>query len=214
MDEIVRQAMAKWPNVPHCRGWLALDARGAFRMRDEAAQAANAAGDVIRHPALLSFIYRNYSHDEHGAWYFQNGPQRVYVELAATPYIARTAPMGGFVTHDGEPLPPVDAAWITDEGRLVLEAGGKIAMVDDRDLAECVGMLRMDGTPVDDEVLMIWLERMQGELQLDTGTRQVPVRPLQSGELSARLGFIAHPARQAAGSHASADSASPSSPAS
>ncbi len=27
MDEIVRQAMAKWPSVPHCYGWLALDAR-------------------------------------------------------------------------------------------------------------------------------------------------------------------------------------------
>lgn len=197
MDEIVRQAMAKWPNVPHCRGWLALDARGAFRMRDEAAQATDAAGDVIRHPALLSFIYRNYGPDEHGAWYFQNGPQRVYVELAATPYIARTAPTGGFVTHDGEPLPPVSAAWITEEGRLVLEAGGKIAMVDDRDLAECVAMLRMDGTPVDDEVLMAWLQRMQGELQLVTGTQAVPVRPLRSGELAERLGFEPRPSRQA-----------------
>ncbi|MFM8464156.1 MAG: DUF2946 family protein, partial [Burkholderiaceae bacterium] len=23
MDEIVRQALAKWPNVPDCYGWLA-----------------------------------------------------------------------------------------------------------------------------------------------------------------------------------------------
>ena len=28
MDDIVKQAMAKWPNVPHCYGWLGLDARG------------------------------------------------------------------------------------------------------------------------------------------------------------------------------------------
>ena len=213
MDEIVRQAMAKWPKVPHCRGWLALDARGAFRMRDEAAQSANAAGDVIRHPALLSFIYRNYGHDEHGAWYFQNGPQRVYVELAATPYIARTATTGGFITHDGEPLAPLEAAWITEEGRLVLEGGGKIAMVDDRDLAECAAMLRMDGTPVDDEVLMAWLERMQGELQLETGTQTVTVRPLRSGELAVRLGFDPHPSRQA-DPRISAATASPPSPAS
>ena len=29
MDDIVRQALAKWPNVPHCYGWLGLDARGS-----------------------------------------------------------------------------------------------------------------------------------------------------------------------------------------
>jgi hypothetical protein len=28
MDDIVKQAMAKWPNVPACHGWLGLDARG------------------------------------------------------------------------------------------------------------------------------------------------------------------------------------------
>ncbi len=213
MDEIVRQAMAKWPNVPHCSGWLALDARGVFRMRDEHAQATNAAGDVIRHPALLSFIYRNYSQDEHGAWYFQNGPQRVYVELAATPYIARTVPTGGFTAHDGELLPPVNRAWITEAGRLVLEAGGKIAMIDDRDLAECVAMLRRHGSPLDDEVLLAWLERMQGELQLDTGTRQVPVRPLHSAALAARLGFDPRPSRQA-GTGVNVATSSPTSPAS
>ena len=48
MDEAVKLAIAKWPNVPHCYGWLALDARGSFRMRDDAAQAANLTGDVIR----------------------------------------------------------------------------------------------------------------------------------------------------------------------
>ncbi len=198
MDEIVRQAMAKWPNVPHCHGWLALDARGAFRMRDEAAQAANAAGDVIRHPALLSFIHRNYSPDEHGAWYFQNGPQRVYVELEATPYIARTTPMGTFITHDGEPMPRVDAAWITQDGRLVLQGGARTAMVDDRDLAECAAMLCIDGTPADEDALLAWLERRQGELQIDIGGRQIPVRPLRSGELGAQFGFDPHPAHRPA----------------
>src|ERR1041385_6180040 len=55
MDDIVKQAMAKWPNVPHCYGWLALDARGGWRMRDEAAQRANAAGDRLNNPALVGF---------------------------------------------------------------------------------------------------------------------------------------------------------------
>ena len=50
MDDIVKQAMAKWPNVPHCYGWLALDARGAWRMRDEAAQQGGTPGDPRRGP--------------------------------------------------------------------------------------------------------------------------------------------------------------------
>ncbi len=40
MDDIVRQAMAKWPNVPHCYGWLGLDERGNWYMRDDRVQAA------------------------------------------------------------------------------------------------------------------------------------------------------------------------------
>lgn len=193
MDEIVRQAMAKWPNVPHCFGWLALDARGAFRMRDEAAQTSHAAGDVIRHPALLSFIYRNYHHDANGAWYFQNGPQRVYVELEATPYIARTSPTGGFITHDGQPMPDIDSGWITDEGRLILRGGDKLAMVDDRDLAECAAMLYIDGAPADEEAMCDWLERQRGALQLDLGARRLAVQPLSGKDIGRQLGFAPHP---------------------
>ncbi|ODP33138.1 DUF2946 family protein [Pandoraea sp. ISTKB] len=89
MDEIVRQAMAKWPNVPHCYGWLALDRRGQWRMRDEQAQAEGTAGDPIRHEALIAFIARNYASDDAGRWYFQNGPQRVYVSLAYAPFVVR-----------------------------------------------------------------------------------------------------------------------------
>lgn len=89
MDEIVRQAMAKWPNVPHCYGWLALDRRGQWRMRDEQTQAEGTAGDPIRHTALIAFIARNYACDDAGRWYFQNGPQRVYVSLAYAPFVVR-----------------------------------------------------------------------------------------------------------------------------
>ena len=56
MDEIVRQAMAKWPNVPDCFGWLALDRRGQWRMRNEFAQANKLSGDPIRHAPLIDFI--------------------------------------------------------------------------------------------------------------------------------------------------------------
>lgn len=163
-------------------------------MRDEAAQAAHASGDVIRHPALLSFIWRNYLPDERGCWYFQNGPQRVYVELETTPYIARTDPVHGFVTHDGEPLAAIEQAWMTEEGRLVLRAGRKLAMVDDRDLGDCLPLLRMEGNLIEDIVLMDWLDDPQGSLQLLTGGKLMPVQPLKSTDLQ-RLGFVSHPAQ-------------------
>ena len=67
MDEVVKQAMARWPNVPNCFGWLALDRRGQWRMRNEFAQQHGLSGDPIRHEALIGFIERNYTHDGHGA---------------------------------------------------------------------------------------------------------------------------------------------------
>jgi len=200
MDEIVRQAMAKWPSVPHCYGWLALDARGAFRMRDDAAQAAHAPGDVIRHPALLSFIYRNYLCDERGCWYFQNGPQRVYVELEATPFIARTDPALGFVTHDGAAMGKIGKAFMTDEGRLLLQSDKKIAMLDDRDLSECLPRLTLDGVVCDDATLVSWLASSSvspssGALALVIDGMGVDIERLSSDQLEQRFGFVAHPSR-------------------
>ena len=93
MDEIVKQAMAKWPHVPHCYGWLGLDARGDWYLRDAATQAAGpfaqVKGERIEHDKLRAFITRNYSVDARGCWFFQNGPQRVYVELETSPVVWR-----------------------------------------------------------------------------------------------------------------------------
>jgi len=93
MDDLVKDAMRKWPNVPHCFGWLGLDGRGNWFLRDDKVQANGdflvAKGDRLEHTALREFIERNYTHDDLGQWYFQNGPQRVYVELAHTPWIWR-----------------------------------------------------------------------------------------------------------------------------
>ena len=101
MDDIVRQALAKWPNVPDCFGWLGLDARGNWFMRDDRVQTLGAfptlakpaipgaRGSRLEHQKLIDFIHRNYDVDAGGQWFFQNGPQRVYVELEAAPYIWR-----------------------------------------------------------------------------------------------------------------------------
>jgi hypothetical protein len=193
MDEIVRQAMAKWPSVPHCYGWLALDARGAFRMRDETTQQSNQPGDIIRHSALLAFVYRNYAHDERGAWFFQNGPQRVYVDLEATPFIARTDPVHQFVLHDGQAMTGIDDVCLTDQGQLILSNGRQIAMLDDRDLAQCLPLLKIQGLVINDGQLIEWLASPDDMLCMNISEREIPIRWLRSEDVPSRFGFIKNP---------------------
>lgn len=130
MDDIVKAAMKKWPHVPHCRGWLGLDARGDWYVRDETTQAAGSfpriKGSRIVHQALLGFIGRNYARDDAGCWYFQNGPQRVYVELEAAPWVWRLQPPQGqgqvveVRSHTGLPAGRVLAVCVDETGRLFL----------------------------------------------------------------------------------------------
>jgi len=127
MDDIVAQALKKWPNVPHCYGWLALDARGDWYLRDDAAQRAGAfpqiKGSRIEHAKLRAFIERNYGHDAVGCWYFQNGPQRVYVELEAAPWVWRLSAIAGdapaITSQLGAPA-QFENAWLDEAGRLFL----------------------------------------------------------------------------------------------
>lgn len=143
MDDIVKAALLKWPHVPHCHGWLALDARGDWYMRDEQAQAAGpfplVKGSRVVHDKLREFIHRNYLADEHGAWFFQNGPQRVYVELEATPWVWRlTAGPGApaVTSHTGVPA-QVAEALVDEHGRLFLATDLGLGLVHtlDMDLA-------------------------------------------------------------------------------
>ena len=189
MDELVKQALAKWPNVPHCYGWLGLDARGHWRMRDQHAQQQQLPGDKITHAALLNFIHRNYDHDERGCWFFQNGPQRVYVHLEATPYIARSDPQHGFVLQTGTPLAAIDAAWLCDNGALILRHGDIVAQVDDRDMAQVLASLRVDGQPAGDDALLAWLEERRGKLTLVHDGKEIAVQPLRYAAVPQTFGF-------------------------
>lgn len=141
MDDIVKAALKKWPNVPDCYGWLALDARGDWYMRDDRVQAAGpfpqVKGSRITHDKLKEFIHRNYDHDARGAWFFQNGPQRVYVELEAAPLVfgvEQRATDFVVTTHTGQPAGAVHAACVDELGRLFLDTETGFGLVRSLDM--------------------------------------------------------------------------------
>jgi|SRR5690242_12844304 Protein of unknown function (DUF2946) len=123
MDPLVARAMAKWPNVPAVYGWLSLDRRGNWLIK----------GERIANAALREFIGRNYAADSAGRWFFQNGPQRVFVTLAYTPWV---------VHYEGEALIdqcggafPAQCFYVDEEGSVLAAGERGIALLDDRDLA-------------------------------------------------------------------------------
>ena len=195
MDDIVRQALAKWPNVPHCTGWLLLDRRGNWRMRDDEAQARGAPGEPIRHAALLAFINRNYEADARGQWFFQNGPQRVYVELGYTPWVVRLAVAddgaGGDGTltltdQAGNAFEPV-TAYLDDEGGVLFtdaSTPSRIAVLHDHDL------------DLFSEHAEVAEDGRSGRLHWRDGV-SLPLQPVAHADVAARFGFVASPAQAA-----------------
>jgi len=171
MDDIVRQAMAKWPNVPHCYGWLGLDARGQWFMRDDRVQAAgpfpDVKGSLLRHEKLVDFIHRNYDRDDAGQWYFQNGPQRVYVELQATPWIWRIGPGGALSSHTGRTA-AARACHLDEAGRLYVDTDIGIGLVHTLDMEQAAELVEA------------------GQWQ---------PQDIASADLPARFGFVPSPAR-------------------
>lgn len=141
MDDIVIRALAKWPNVPHCYGWLGLDARGHWYLRDDATQAAGpfgaghleSKGSLLQHEKLLAFIGRNYQPDADGQWFFQNGPQCVYVELEATPWIWRVAADFSVTAHTGQAV-RLQRSFVDEEGRVYLETDAGFGLLHTHDV--------------------------------------------------------------------------------
>jgi len=125
-EHVERQAgaLAKWPDVPACYGWLSLDRRGRWRLKD----------DTISHPGLVTFLNLNYASDDSGNWFVQNGPQRVYVALDYLPFVVRLDDNGALELHTGRPAGSVHSVHLDDEGSVVLRTDAGPALLDDRDL--------------------------------------------------------------------------------
>lgn len=194
MDDIVKQAMAKWPNVPAVFGWLGLDRRGNWLIK----------GDRISNPVVAAFISRNYEHDEQGRWYFQNGPQRVFVTLDYMPLVYRVAwdvdphaPLR-IEAHTGKVITVVNEAWIDDLGIVLLATELGPGMVDDRDLERllpCFTDERCRSLPA--EAIASAIECLQSggsaNLHLRYRDRQVPVSAIAASAVPATFGFVQRP---------------------
>ncbi|MFM7697763.1 MAG: DUF2946 family protein [Limnohabitans sp.] len=164
MDELVKQAMRKWPNVPHCFGWLGLDQRGDWYMRDDQTQAqgdfSNAKGSKLQHDKLIAFIQRNYHSDEFGQWYFQNGPQRVYVELSAAPFVWRMHDDWSVWSAAGQ-VQQVLHCVVDEAGRVYLSTHQGLGLVHSQDVSLAADALSA-GQWADKKLLASELERIYG----------------------------------------------------
>ncbi len=123
------RSLAKWPQVPAVYGWLALDRRGNWLLRESAAERFGRIGNA----ALREFISRNYAVDARGCWYFQNGPQRVYVKLAYTPLVLHFEGDALF-DHCGRQV-QAETTYLDDAGSVLILVEHGIGLLDDRDLA-------------------------------------------------------------------------------
>jgi Protein of unknown function (DUF2946) len=198
MDEQVLRSLIKWPNVPACYGWLALDRRGKWRMRDEFAQQNKLPGQAISHQAFNEYISRNYAADEFGRYFFQNGPQRVFVTLDATPWVVRIYSADDkfrFITQCNKIIEPNSA--LSDQNGNIYIVGKlddiatqnhlHVALLHDHDLDQFSELAKLHQVACSFAGSWRWQDK------------QLPLEPIHSDELSGRFGFIANPSQQIAG---------------
>ena len=200
----------KWPNVPDCYGWLALDRRGQWRMRDEFTQQNHLPGQLIQHAALNDFIERNYACDESGRYFFQNGPQRVFISLDATPWIVRMTPSNlglNLINQCNQVMEPT-AALSDEKGNIYIVStvnqtiydtnqsdrnnntqfikrdDRTIALLHDHDLDHFSELAKLREEACSFGGSWVWHDK------------QLPLDPIHSDELASRFNFIANPQPQ------------------
>jgi hypothetical protein len=170
MDAIVVRSMLKWPDVPDVYGWLRLDRRGAWRIR---VPADGGNFQPVGNVALTEFIGRNYEADSRGCWFFQNGPQRVFVGLDYAPFVFRLEGQS-IIDQRGTRPSRVDGAWLDEEGSLILLSGDHLGLLDDRDLLSIADDLASE--------------------RFAFGPHRLPVQKIKRTHLEGRFKFVKEPA--------------------
>ena len=168
-------ALAKWPDVPACYDWLSLDRRGDWRLQ----------GERITHGGLIAFINRQYNCDESGCWFVQNGPQRVFVSLACTPWIFRHD-AGNFISHTGVPPGALRAIHLDEGGNVLLETALGIGLLDDRDLAGFAAQCRdAMGRPVEETAFLALMGGNPGDIRWES----MAIKSIAAVDVPGRFSF-------------------------
>jgi hypothetical protein len=189
MDEWVERAMARMPNVPALFGWLGLNRRGEWLIQ----------GDVINHRRIVDTIARNYGADEHGRWFFQNGPQRGYITLEYAPLVARVQADDSLVAHTGRRVETASALYLDEESTAVLGTSEGAVLIQGAELAWVLERLRQAGgdEEIDESALASALEATSGaktDLELVFGRERLPVYRCDRADMPTTLGFVREPA--------------------
>ena len=199
MDQSVKDALARWPNVPAVYGWLSLDARGRWRLHPQGQANDGGPGEPITNTQILEFISRNYGRDDDGRWFFQNGPQRVFVRLDAAPFVLRLADDNrGLVTHTDASVDAVSAWWLDDEGQLYASTPMGAGIVLDRDLQPLLEMMRTQaGAPLLDALAELAASHSMTAVWPGVYAA-APLHAIAQADIAARLGFDPAPHAPAA----------------
>lgn len=194
MDPSVKDAIARWPDVPAVFGWLSLDPRGRWRLHPQGQAAAGGPGESITNTQIQGFIDRNYERDDAGRWFFQNGPQRVFLRLDAAPYVLRLDDAGhALLTHTGQAVSAVSGWWLDDAGQLYAMASQGPGVVLDRDLPPLMERLVTE----DGAALLDAIDRLAPAQSLRIALPGVydaaPLRLIDRAQVPGTLGFQANP---------------------
>jgi hypothetical protein len=185
MEAWVLKSLERWPNVPALFGWLGLDRRGRWLVK----------GEPITHPRIVETINRNYGVDEHGRWYFQNGPQRGYIELEYAPFVLRRD-RDGFVTHTGLVVERPTQVVMDEEGTMSLSTEHGFGEIAGTDLDWMLERMRLDGQPLEEqglEALLALTSGTQTGVRVAFGGVELQVLRIDAAEIPDAFDFRRQP---------------------
>jgi hypothetical protein len=188
MEDWVARALERWPNVPALYGWLGLDRRGRWLIK----------GETISRPQIIDTINRNYAADDRGCWFFQNGPQRGFVELEYAPLILRIAPDGeSLVTHTELPVTTIRGVYMDETGALLFATEHGPGLLIDGELGWALDRMSVGGWSVSEEKLAEALAAPSGSvtaISIQLSGALLPIERLDMNAASQKLEFVRRPA--------------------
>jgi len=145
---------------------------------------------AIVNPGLVAFINRNYMRGDGGCYFFQNGPQKVFVDCEYTPYVYRlNDDLSALIAHTGEACGRLHRLLLDDEGSFLLDAECGPGVVLDRDLPAVVARLcTPQGTALEPERLA------DLPLRVSLLGEEIAVEAMPRAEVPRALRFAPHPA--------------------